>query len=246
MNTTTRELVLRAMAAGDMHDDPASAAQWMYWATQENLALSVTLARAGWTLNIKTQTITVTGSEAGRFELTSTPLAVVAVHELRADGRVRSIEHNNAVDFLQQSVGGSQPKGSPSEFRAYWDQDDDSVVLNFYPEPTTGMQILVSYIPHPLKLTLTDPAPDGYALSVNYPLGFEERIVLGMARRALAKEESDTREIVGQIVECDSFIEQAVWDRVFSAHSSVRNVDSTTRGWTLNAMYPAPSLWWVY
>jgi hypothetical protein len=234
------------MAAADMHDAAVTPAQWMYWATQENLALSIFLARAGWTLNVRTQTITVTGSESGRFELGSQPLAIVAVHQIATDGRVRPIEHNNAVDFLQQTVGASRPTGDPREYRATWDQDDDSVVLNFYPEPAVGVQILVSYIPHPLKLVLSGAVAETSASSVNYPLGFEERIVLGMARRALAKEESDTREILGQIAECESYIEQGVYDRVFAQHTAVRNVDSTVRGWCSSVVYPSHSSWWFH
>lgn len=239
MLITTTDLVKRAMAAADMHDDFVTPAQWAYWLTQENLALSIFLARAGWTLNVKTQTVTVTGSESGRFELTSTPLAVVAVHQVGTSNMVRAVEYNNAVDFLRQTVGNSlASKGDPLEYRAIWDQDDDSLVLNFYPEPTAGSVFLVSYIAHPPALTLSS--------TVSYPLGFEERIVLGMARRALAKEESDASEIVSQLRECERYIEEAVYDRVFAQHSAIRNADYDTRGWTTKVTLPPPSNWFFY
>ncbi len=353
MNITTLELVRRAMAAADMHDAAIPPATWQYWMTQENLALSIFLARSGWTLNVKTQTITVAGTEDGRFELTSTPLAIVAVHQVDSSGRVRPVIHNNAVDFRRQTVAATAATGDPTEFSAVWDQDDDSVVLHFFPAPRVGSQFLVSYIPHPRKLNLTTDAdtqasdtdndvtitcqsggeinngttisatnvspaaepvtitgavgawvltytddatyddlrdalltlemesgdtplvtfgssidPDdviapGVATlnfnwtlaggtedymdtSVNYPLGFEERVVLGLARRALAREESDAREIIAQIRECESTIEEAVSDRVFAQHSAVRNVDSDVRGWRRSVHYPDPASWWFY
>ncbi len=245
MITSTSDLVKRAMAAADMHDSPVTPAQWMYWGTQENLSLSIFLARAGWVQNVKTTTITVTGAEAGVFNLTVNPLAIVAVHQVGTDSRVRRLKCNNAVDFLRQLPSSSTTNGDPREFRVLWDQDNDRYSLNFYPAPLTGTQFLVSYIPHPLQLTLDDPVsdPTTQANAVTYPLGFEERVVLGMAKRAVAREESDTTEMARQISECQGYIEEAVWDRVFAA-ASVRNVDKDERGWTANLLYPPSTEWW--
>lgn len=242
MITSTSDLIKRAMAAADMHDGPTPT-QWLYWATKENLALSIFLARAGWTQNVKTETITVSGSEAGDFPLTEAPLAIVAVHQIGTSNLVRRLKCNNAVDFLRQTVSATAVQGDAAEYRVIWDQDEDVYALNFFPQPASGTQFLVSYIAHPKSLTLSaSPAADE-ANSVIYPLGFEERIVLGMARAALAKEESDTSEIKEQIRECQSYIEQAAWDRVF-ASATVRNVDREERGWTSKILYPAPSAWW--
>lgn len=233
------------MAAADMHDCPVTPTQSGYWLTQDNLSLAIFLARAGWTTNMKTQTITVAGTESGRFELATTPLAIVAVHQVASDGRVRRLTQSDSVNFLRQQVGGTAVKGDPKEFRAIWDQDDDSLVLNFYPQPNTGTQILVSYIPHPLKLTLSDPVsdPDTEANSVTYPLGFEEWIVLKWGIRALDKEESDSRALKDQFADCQRYIEEAVWDRVFS-NAAVRNVDGDERGWSSKVIYPPSAEWW--
>jgi hypothetical protein len=219
----------------------------MYWATKENLALSIFLARSGWTQNVKTTTITVSGSEAGAFSLSVNPLAIVAVHQVGTQNRVRRLKYNNAVDFLHQLPGSSASKGDPKEFRVLWDQDNDSYTLNFFPEPTTGTQFVVSYIPHPLKLTLDNPVSDPtvYANQVIYPLGFEERVVLGMALSASAKENDGDPSpgILAQIKDCQSYIEEAVWDRVF-AGASVRNVDREERGWMSTLIYPPVIEWW--
>lgn len=243
MQIPTYDLVARACAAADMSDDFVTPRQWMLWATQEVLALSLFLARSGWTQNVKTETITVSGSEAGVFPLTADPLAIVAIHQVR-DGRYRQVRLNNVVDFLRQTPGSSRAHGDPVEYRVIWDQDNDRLTLGFYPEPAVGCVLAVSYIPEPLRLTL-DAVPDaGYANSVRFPMGWEERIVLGLARRALAKEESDTSDIIRQIAECESTIEEAVWDRVLAEHPTIRNVDKAARGWSDRLSYPAPLSWW--
>lgn len=247
MEVTTRELVDRAAAAADMHDNFITPAQWMHWASQENLALALFLARSGWTQNVKTTTITVTGAEAGAFPLGGTApflkvLAIVAVHQVR-DTLVRPIHLVNSVDFLRQTPGANRYTGDPVEYRATWDQDSDSVVLNFFPEPPAGTVIQVSYVPEPLRLTLETP-PSGYASSVKYPMGWDERIVLGMARRALDKEESDSTVIQRQMRELDVVIEEAVWDRILAGNKTVRNRDHDMRGWTTDPRLPAASEWW--
>lgn len=225
-----------------MHDGPFTPRQWMFWATQENIALSIFLARAGWTKNVKTQTITVTGAEAGAFVLTENPLAIVAIHQVGTDGRVRRIKVNNAVDFLHQTVSSTATQGNPSEFRVVWDQDNDQYQVNFFPQPTAGMQFLVSYIPHPLKLIVGTPAT-GEANSVKYPLGFEEWIVLKLGVRALKTEDSDPSGLLDEFKQCSSFIEQAAWDAVF-ADAKVRNVDNVERGWSSKLVYPPNTEWW--
>lgn len=243
MEITTRDLVERAAAAADMHDNFVTPAQWMHWASQEHLALSLFLARSGWTQNVKTQTITVTGSEAGVFPLTADPLALVAVHQVR-DNRYRLVHLTNASDFLRQSPGTPSTGGNPIEYRVIWDEENDRHALGFYPEPSAGTVLAVSYVPEPARLTLDASPATGYDNSVRYPMGWEERIVLGLARRALAKEESDTGEILRQIRECESTVEEAVFDRVLSEQPTIRNVDRNARGWTDRLSYPSPISWW--
>lgn len=225
-----------------MHDGPFTPTQWLYWANTENLALSIFLARTGWTKNVKTQTVTVTGSEAGAFSLTETPLAIVAVHQIGTDGKVRQLRLNNAVDFLRQTVASTSAQGDPSEYRVIWDQDNDDYSINFYPQPTAGTQFLVSYIVHPKKLVLSSPGA-GEANSVTYPLGFEEWIVLRMGINAKDTEESDPSGLERRYARCESTIEQAVWDSAFSG-ATIRNVDEAERGWTKTVLYPPASEWW--
>ncbi len=219
-----------------MHDTFVTPPESMYWASQENLALTLFLARSGWTQNVATVTITVDGTEDGAFELETAPLAIVAVHQLKS-GSYRPISYNNYVDFMRQPPGGTRATGDPNEWRVLWDQANDTHNLNFYPEPPSGTVLVVSYIPEPDRLTLDDTPATGYANSVNYPMGWEERIVLGMARRALSKEESDTSDIRAQIAECDQRIEEACWNRVLAESPTVRNSQKPQR------TFPPPTQW---
>lgn len=234
----------RAAAAADVHDNFVTSAQWMLWATQEHWSLHLFALRHGWTANVKTTTLTVTGSEAGAFPLTGiSPLAIAAVHQVRANA-VRPVHLNNAVDFLRQLPGATVATGDPDEYRVIWDADNDRLSLGFYPEPTAGTQFLVSYVPEPKRLTLDTIPASGYANTVSYPMGWDERIVLGLALRACDKEESDPTAIERRLQRTEGEIEAAIYDRVLAEHATVRNVDADRRGWSTQLTLPAPVSWW--
>ena len=241
---STTELVNRAKAAADMHDDFVTPAQWMYWASQERMSLDLLLARSGWALDFETATITVAGTESGAFELISDTdepivvMAIVAVHEYGSAG-TRLLTYSDSVGFLAQLPTQTIVTGHPSKYRIR--RNEDSLVFNFFPNPTTGLTFVVTYVPHPLKLT-TDANlnEDEFTDSVTYPMGWEERIVLGMARRALEKEESDSGPLMRQLQQIDAEIEELCWSRVMSANPTIRNVDYQTRGWGC-LLYTSPS-----
>jgi hypothetical protein len=245
-STTVSKLVDRAKATADMRDNFVTPEQWTTWATQERLALDLFLARSGWTLPLSDFNITVTGSENGVYNVNPTGgvLAIVAVYEYNAAGRIRMLQHADSVGFLHQVPGASgTPKGSSILFRANW--SGDNLTLNLYPEPTPGDTYRVTYIAHPKALVLSAPGA-WEETSVSYPMGWEERIVLGMARRALIKEESDTGAIDQEIALWESRIEEACWNRVLTSSPSIRNTDRMTYGWTDRLSLPPFSFWvWV-
>jgi hypothetical protein len=236
---TTAELVDRAKAASDMRDNFVTPTQWMYWASQERQALDLFLARGGWPQQFSTFAYTAAGT--ANEDCTIDPLtglmAIVAVHQVES-GRYRQIRHTNVVDFPR----GSASSGHPVSYRVAWAGDE--VVLNFSPNPAAGEVFHVTYLPHPAKLVLDTPVGT-QASAVSYPLGWEERIVLGMARRALIKEESDTRSIDQEIGMWDQRIEEACWSRVLAEVPSVRNVDSLQYGWTDRYSLP-PYMFWTW
>lgn len=238
---TTSTLVDRAKAASDMRDNFVTPAQWMLWATQERYGLELFVARAGWAMNISNFDFTVTGAEAGVFPITSVPgiMAIVAVHEYTTTG-VRQLKYQDAITFLHQLPGNTtNTRGHSIAFRALW--TGDNVSMNLYPEPNTGESYRVTFLVHPKPLALSTTT--GYDTSVTYPMGWEERIVLGMARRALIKEESETRAIDSEIQLWESRIEETCWSRVLSESPSVRNVDQNEYGWTDRLNYPPPMGW---
>lgn len=214
---TGTELIARAMAAADMHDNFVTATTWLQWASLERYALELFMARSGWPTDLATGTITVVGTEAGEFTVPSDPdmLAVVAVHHSSSDG-LRRLEYSDTVTFLRQLPAAPSQTGEPDYYRVK--RDNDGITFNFYPNPTIGTSVLVTYIPMPIRLVAV-------ANTVNYPMGWEERIVLGMARRALAKEESDTSDMRAQIKEIEQQIEELAWNRVMSESPKIRNSD---------------------
>lgn len=238
MQITTTELVARAKAIADMHDNFVTPDEWMYWARQERLALDYLMARSGWTQAVTQTTVTTTG--AGNYTLTM-PLAVVAVYESSTQG-LRRLRYNNAVDFAKQVPGSTLVVGPAAEYSLRLSPTSPgSLTLNFFPEPAAGGTYLVAYIPLPNPLALT--ATTGYDTSVVYPMGWEERIVVGMAKRALVKEESDTSAVDRMIAEWNAEIERAVTNMVLSEAPRIRDTDTQIYGWDRDIYYP-PSIQW--
>lgn len=245
------ELVDRAKAAADMRDNFVTPTQWMYWANQERLALDLFLARSGWTLAYEEHDITVTGNEGGLYEINPTQgvLALVCLYQVDSAGRIRMLKNQDAVSFLRRQPGYSgSPSGNANYYRVQHGGANPTSVLfvNMYPEPSPGETYKALYVPAPKKLVYTVSDAGTEAASFNYPMGWEERIVLGMARRALIKEESDTRAIDQEIAVWDQRIEEACWSRVLSESPAVRNTDSLNYGWTDRYSIPPVTYWtWV-
>lgn len=356
---TVSELVDRAKAAADMRDNFVTPKQWEYWASQERLALDLFLARSGWPLALETLDITITGLEEDNAYLVNPAggvMAIVCVHQMNNNAdQFRLVRHQNSANFSPDS----RPMGNPVEYRVIWSAD--ALALSFYPRPKVGDKFLVTYLPHPFRLNISDPsiyattpvggltalnkpffatalaagaignnievkltnvnaapgvttgsaqlivdssaevnvqflggdslgaplatpttwaqiyaAYDGSAFirvdhtntgstnadnfddftsggidavtlaratQVTYPMGWEERIVLGMARRALIKEESETRAIDSEIALWESRIEESAWSRVLSESPTVRNSDMTNYAWTDRYSVPPYTYW---
>lgn len=238
--TTVSDLIDRAKAVSDMRDNFVTPTQWLAWASQERLALDLFLARSGWTLPFAEFNITITGSEGGVYNVNPTGgvMAIVCVLQYDSNGRVRPLEHENAVEFNRTAKS-----GSAAFYRTSW--SGDNLVLNLWPTPQVGETYRVVYIPHPKKLVLSSPGA-WEEISVAYPMGWEERIILGMARRALIKEESSTSSVDSEIALWDQRIEEAAWSRVLSSAPTVRNTDPTHYAWTDRYSFPPFGLWtWI-
>lgn len=234
-----QDIIDRAAAAADMQDDFVQPKTWLSWMTAELQALTISAARSGWVVNGLQQTVFPVSSLVGdTYTLSSTTgfLAILGVWEVDSSGRTRRIQFDNFVDVFRQ-LGTGPITGPATRFtvtsRIEAAQDDLDIKL--YPRPTSGQYLVVSVSQPPRLAALTD--------NLFIQAGMDERVVLGCARRALLKEESDVVDISKLIEEEDAKVEELASSRVFSAAPKVRNVDDFERGWNMQLTYPPPTSW---
>jgi hypothetical protein len=171
-------------------------------------------------------------------------MAIIGVWEVNTSGMTRRLKRSDEISFLRQVPGSTNlPTGHSQEYRIFYSQGFNSLNLNFYPEPSVGETYMFSYIQAPLKLAVNILTTDQEDY-VTYPMGWEERIVLGMAKRALIREESDTTAIEREIAEIDRRIEEHIWDTQLAETAVIRNVDRETYGWNQKIIFPQPTYWW--
>lgn len=229
---TVATLIERARSAADMRDNFVTSTEWLRWLNVERYLLDVFLARNG--VLTQQNTATVTANGAASYTITA-PMAVLGVYEYK-NSRYRRLKAADAIDGAHRQ---SDITGNTANFYSLLTTSgSEDLQLILYPNPSSGTY-KVSTIAQPTALTLTTD-------TVTYPMGWEERLVLGLARRALAKEESPTDNVSRQINEIERHIEESAWDRVYASNQAVRNVDKVERGWSSHPTYPDPSLWyWI-
>lgn len=231
---TVQQLIDRAAAIADMHDNFVTPAQWCRWYDIEARALELFIARSGWVQDLAATSDAVSGT----ITLTGVPLAVLGVYEVR-DGRYRALKFQNQVDFTRQSYSSPADTGDAHYYTVLTSNSSDDVTIQFYPKPASGTY-------RALYLAGRTDSPVTEASSVRWPLGWEERIVLGMAEKALTKEESDTRPIEKLIAREEQTIEEFCWSRQMANSAHVRNIDRTERGWSDDMTFgPYESWYWL-
>lgn len=234
-SVTLQTLIERAKAASDVQDDFVTPTQWIRWANVERLKLENTLVRAGYLLRENTITVTATGATSYTF---AEPMAVIAAYELDSSNRYRRLRPADMIDGAGH-VDENVSQGPALTYRCI-QVNDGTVAVQFWPNPQSGTYKF-TVVTYPVEMTaVTD--------TVNYPPGFEERIVLGMARRALAKEETVNPVLERHMGEVDQFIEEVAWSRQFAAHQQVRNVDRVERGWGWSKypVVPDRNHWYIF
>lgn len=232
---TAQALIDRAAAIADMHDSFVTTNQWLAWLNTEIRALDIFMARAGWVLPAAT-VATDTSAPYG-FTIAAETLAIVGVWE-EINGRYRLLRPMHPVEFQQQNATTGVATGAAQNYMVTNTPSADTLTVSLFPRPLSGTYVIYS-IPVSTLAAST-------STSLYYPMGFEERLVLGMARKALVKEESDIGAISVLIQEQDQRIEEACWSRMLGEAPSVRNIDPQTRGWTMFPEWPAPARWhWV-
>lgn len=235
-------IIARARDAADMQDSFVTPTTWLRWFNLERWMLDLFIARSGYVLKQTISTIAADGSSG--YDI-SDALVILGVYELTDSNVYRRLRHSDLMDGAGHIdyVAGASSSGAAQTFNIAWRPGaSTNTTVTLYPIPTTGTYV-VFYI---VEATAVSTSDNLDTTLVYYPAGWEERIVLGMARRALAKEESPTGEVGRQILECERFIETMAFDRVFGAHQTVRNVDKVERGWSSQTDHLNPSHWrWV-
>ena len=226
---TVQQLIDRAAAIADMDGNFVRPEQWLAWYNVEVRALELFIARNGYVTNLAE---TADNDSLYTIPISDSTLAILGVFEVR-DGRYRALRFSNQVDMARGLVN-----GDAQEYMAVMGDLDDGLVIDLFPKPTSGTY-------RALYLEGSAPA-EALDDAANWPLGWEERLVLGMARKALVKEESDTRKIEQMMVEQDTIIEEFCWSRSLASAPQVRNVDRVQRGWSDTMPFGSYESWlWV-
>lgn len=220
--TEVTEIIARAKAAADMEDSGfVTAAQWLRWANLEHRMFTAWLLRHGYVNVVSSATHVADGT--GAFGDVTDPTVILGVWESVGETFRPLRSTDTATAFASGTTTGTAVTFTVA------DRGDGDVTITLQPRPMSGTYVAL-YVAAPDELVTGTPAA-GQSDEVRYPLGLEERIVLGMARRALAKEGSSTAEIGRQIREVEAHAEAVAWDRAAGGVQSVRNVDRRERGW---------------
>jgi len=222
-------LITRARGAADMQDDFVDTALWLAWANLERVMLENVIARSGYILKEERTDITATG--ASEYNVAD-PVAIIAVYEF-ANGRYRRLRPSDIMDGAGRLT--TTAVGPASTYRVY-QNTNGNVSIEFFPNPASGTYKVYA-IGQPALFTLTTD-------TCNYPMGWEDYIVYGMAQRALAKEETVNPALERKRQEIEAHIGQTAWHRQFAAHQQVRNVDKVERGWLMYPIMPSAESWY--
>lgn len=211
------ELITRAQQAADMEDDFISQDTWLAWANAENRELYNRISRSGYPINVIGETITATG--ATEYSI-SEPAAVIGIKGISSSYKFYRIPIKHPS---QAKTIGNVKVGNPIEayINCFPSEDPGTIQITFYPNPQSGTFIVDTIMKPPTLLLDGDPDEENVA----YPVGLEERIVLGMARRALGKEETTNPAIERMIFEADKNVDNFVHSYLMAESPTVRDMN---------------------
>lgn len=230
---TIQELVERAADQADMEGNFVEPTTWLQWYRNEARSLDLFTLRSGYTQ------VRPTSEPADGQYTFSLPdaKAVLGVYETR-NGLFRRLKYQPPADFYVMDLGAaSRPRGEALYYTVENTNGGVNIVLN--PLPTTGSYVALYHLDVGASITaLTDV--------VNWPLGFEERVVLGMAIRAAVKEDSDTTALEKLYKSESDRIEELCFGMNYGDAARIRNVDNQDRGWSKSMVYgPWDSWLWL-
>ncbi len=228
---TASQLIDRARSAADMHDDFVTTAQWLAWMSIERKTLDRFLIQSGYLLAQSQSPITAPFAQPNVIQ---DAVAIIGVYEVQNQTyrRLRCADLFDGLEGMHPGV----PLGAAQEYRVV-QRDSGGIDVYLYPKPTSGTYTVL-LVPETGEI-------EEVVNTISYPQGFEERIVLGMARRALAKEETVNPAIEAEIRRIEEHVEEAAWSRLF-AGARVRNVDKVERGWSTSPQIPSRESWQLF
>jgi hypothetical protein len=213
--TLYSELIDRAKGAADMHDSFPDGPNWMYFLNAEYRKLWVKIVRAGFPITVNRVIVTSTGATSYTIP---EPSAVLGIFELYNSNSYYKIPIRPMWSQYAISTG-THPKAvyvSPNVAAG-------TLTLNFYPTPASGAIFHVIVIDKPKKIVSGTPAA-GESNSVDLPFGWEERVSLGMAKRALTAEETVNGALLQEIAETDEQIDFHIHDYILRQANTVENM----------------------
>jgi len=226
-STLYTEMIDRAKSAADMHDGFPSTTTWLYFLNAELRKLWVKIVRGGYPITVNQESITSTG--ASQYDITE-PFAVLSVVEIIGD-RYYNVPIKPVWSTHRVTTG-----QHAKEVYVFPNVATGELSFRFYPTPPAGNVFLVNIIDKPKKIVSGTPSANE-SNSVQLPFGWEERVVLGMAQRALAAEETVNPAIEREISAIEEQIDTHVHDYIMRQANTVENMNdapyvySDYRGW---------------
>jgi hypothetical protein len=212
--TAYTEIIDRAKAAADMHDGFPSTTTWMYWLNAELRKLWVKIVRGGYPITINAESITIT--TATQYDIDE-PFAVIGVVEI-----IGTKLYRVPIKPLWTKQNFSSTGSHAREVYVFPNVTTGKLSFQFYPQPSAGCIYQVYIIDKPKKVVTGTPAT-GQSNSVILPFGWEERVVLGMAQRALAAEETVNPTLEREIAAVDEQIDMHVHDYIMREANTVED-----------------------
>lgn len=155
------------------------------------------------------------------YSLIGKPVAVVGVWEGTSVAQGRRLR---AAQPAGGAIGAGSDRigGSPVSWSALH-SDATGIRLLLHPDPRPDTQrFICRYVPEPPLLVNAAPGA-GEANSINIPMGLDDRIALGMARRALIKEGSSSAALERAIALAEQDLEFAAHSRIAGDPPRVRS-----------------------
>lgn len=231
---TVADLITRIKDNCQLDNDKwTGEATLLRWLNAARPRLDAIIARSGWVVTPGNFAIVADGSNT--YDTLVQTMAIMGVFEVD-NGIYRPLKSSTVVH------NPTERQGQALEYFAEENTATGSTRVGLRPVPQTGTYY-VFYLAQPLTLVTGTPGA-GQASSVNYPMGWEEWLVLEVTRQVFGREESENATAERRIREIERAIEREANDRLFAQGLRVRDTRQLLDQWTVtSALDPSDWLW---